>query len=137
MRDKNIDFLPIAATSDAELQIEQGPGQEPDKEKNTRPISEKAYLVRKSAGEKVEITKEEFMIGRGTKRVDYSIYDDKTVSRLHCRIITDKGKSWIEDLGSLNGTSVNGRKLDSFTPEPLEDGSVIKISKEDFTFHKS
>ena len=91
MRDKNIDFLPIAATSDAELQIEQGPGQEPDKEKNTRPISEKAYLVRKSAGEKVEITKEEFMIGRGTKRVDYSIYDDKTVSRLHCRIITDKG----------------------------------------------
>ena len=137
MRDKNIDFLPIAATSDAELQIEQGPGQEPDKEKNTRPISEKAYLVRKSAGEKVEITKEEFMIGRGTKRVDYSICDDKTVSRLHCRIITDKGKSWIEDLGSLNGTSVNGRKLDSFTPEPLEDGSVIKISKEDFTFHKS
>lgn len=137
MRDKNIDFLPIAATSDAELQIEQGHGQEPDKEKNIRPVSEKAYLVRKSAGEKIEITKEEFVIGRGTRRVDYNIFDNMTVSRIHCRIITDKGKFWIEDLGSLNGTSVNGKKLDSFTPEPLEDGSVIKISKEDFTFHKS
>jgi hypothetical protein len=36
--------------------------------------------------------------------------DDNTVSKHHCRVGLD-GRPWIEDLGSTNGTYVNGRRI--------------------------
>jgi len=37
--------------------------------------------------------------------------NDGTVSRQHCLIEVDNGNAWIQDLGSLNGTLVNGEKI--------------------------
>jgi pSer/pThr/pTyr-binding forkhead associated (FHA) protein len=36
---------------------------------------------------------------------------DATVSRQHCLIELDDGGVWVQDLGSLNGTLVNGEKI--------------------------
>src|SRR4051794_26102086 len=36
---------------------------------------------------------------------------DATVSRQHCLIEVDSSGVWVQDLGSLNGTLVNGRKI--------------------------
>jgi pSer/pThr/pTyr-binding forkhead associated (FHA) protein len=34
-----------------------------------------------------------------------------TVSRQHCLIELEGGSAWVQDLGSLNGTHVNGQKI--------------------------
>jgi DNA-binding winged helix-turn-helix (wHTH) protein len=49
--------------------------------------------------------------------------DDRTVSRRHARITLSAGSATIEDLGSKNGTFVDGQKLDA--PAPLADGQTV------------
>lgn len=34
------------------------------------------------------------------------------VSRKHCRLTTHDGRLWVEDLGSVNGTLLNGARID-------------------------
>jgi hypothetical protein len=57
--------------------------------------------------------------------------DDVTVSRRHAALLEREGRWEIEDLGSLNGTFVNRRRVDS---APLEDGDEIQIGKYRLTF---
>lgn len=50
-------------------------------------------------------------IGR-TARADF-IVDAALISRIHCRLTTDRTDQLVvEDLGSTNGTMVNGQKVD-------------------------
>ena len=51
--------------------------------------------------------------------------DDHAVSRHHARIVVGNGKATVEDLGSKNGTDVNGRRIAKATP--LADGDEIRI----------
>jgi len=49
-------------------------------------------------------------VGRAT-RADF-IVDAPLVSRVHCRLTADRsGQLIVEDLGSTNGTRVNGRRV--------------------------
>ena len=57
--------------------------------------------------------------------------DDVTVSRRHAALVRRDGRWHIEDLGSLNGTFVNRRRVDSAA---LEDGDEIQIGKYRLTF---
>ncbi len=52
--------------------------------------------------------------------------DDVTVSRKHAVLVRQGDSFTIEDLGSLNGTFVNRRRIDS---APLEDGDELQIGK--------
>ena len=47
--------------------------------------------------------------------------DEPTVSRRHARIVAQQGVFSIEDLRSLNGVKVNGRRLEGSTPLAHED----------------
>ncbi len=51
------------------------------------------------------------------------------VSRKHAIIRHNQKKLEIYDLGSSNGTSVNGVKLASHQPHPLRDGDMITLGK--------
>ena len=63
------------------------------------------------------------VIGRSAKKCDI-VVADKRVSNMHCRFAIVDGRAAVEDLGSRNGTYVNGR----LTKEsPLESGDVVKI----------
>ena len=53
----------------------------------------------------------------------------KTVSRRHARILKQSGTVVIEDLASVNGTFVNGKRLDPYLPEPIRDGDVIYLGR--------
>ncbi len=53
---------------------------------------------------------------------------DNTVSRRHAVITIDAaGTAWLMDLGSTNGTFVNGRRILMHTPVPIGDGSRIQL----------
>ena len=54
---------------------------------------------------------------------------DPTVSRLHARIFYSEGDWFIEDLGSMNGTRVDGIEIRGKGPVKLKDGSKIVVGK--------
>jgi hypothetical protein len=58
--------------------------------------------------------------------------DDVTVSRKHAVLLQSGGELRIEDLGSLNGTFVNRRRIDSATR--LESGDEVQIGKYRLSF---
>jgi pSer/pThr/pTyr-binding forkhead associated (FHA) protein len=51
----------------------------------------------------------------------------KLVSRQHARLLWQAGVVRIEDLGSLNGTFVGGKRLMPHQPEPLADGANVTL----------
>jgi pSer/pThr/pTyr-binding forkhead associated (FHA) protein len=55
-----------------------------------------------------------------------------TVSRKHCRIFSEEDKFFVEDLGSMNGTTVNGSKIQSKIE--LKDGDSINVATVEFRF---
>ena len=81
------------------------------------------------AGESFKPTGERTRIGRSP---DCEIFlDDVTVSRNHAVLIDRDGTYWVEDQGSLNGTFVNRKRIDS---APLEEGDELQIGKYRMTF---
>lgn len=61
--------------------------------------------------------------------------DDVTVSRKHAIFTRNQVSYSVKDLGSLNGTFVNGQRVDDETQ--LEDGVEVQIGKFKFTFFAS
>ena len=73
---------------------------------------------------------EQIIIGR-QKSCDIALLD-QGASREHCKVSRDsKQRIWVEDLGSANGTRVNGDKIKA--PTKLKDGDVIVCSKSSVT----
>lgn len=58
--------------------------------------------------------------------------DSGTVSRHHARVVMTSGAATIEDLGSKNGTSVDGRKVTK--PVTLEEGAEVRVGSVTMTF---
>ncbi|MDH4137363.1 MAG: FHA domain-containing protein, partial [Anaerolineae bacterium] len=54
---------------------------------------------------------------------------DKGVSRRHAKITRRGREVFIEDLGSMNGTFVNRKKLTPYLPEALRDGDQLQLGK--------
>lgn len=69
------------------------------------------------------LEKKQTIIGRSDD-VDIQINDTR-ISRHHFRINVVEGEAVIEDIGSTNGTYVNGQRVKS---QPLNDGDKIQIS---------
>ncbi len=69
-------------------------------------------------------TPPEMIIGRDP-RVDLFI-DNLGVSRRHARLWWDRGRFMLSDLGSSNGTSVNGRRIET---SPVHEGDEVRIGK--------
>ena len=67
-------------------------------------------------------------VGRAP-RSDF-VVDSALVSRVHCRLELSAGDELeLEDLGSTNGTLVNGKKV---TRAKLNDGDVVTIGRVQF-----
>lgn len=81
-------------------------------------------------GQKFPVTKEEFIIGRGTKTADLPIKDGN-ISRRHAAVIWQNGGWYIKDLGSTNGVEFQGRKIDS---KRVEEGDVYQLCDYEIRF---
>lgn len=81
-------------------------------------------------GKRYPLTRSRTIIGRGTD-ADITVEDSNT-SRKHVEILWDGARAQANDLGSTNGSLINGRKLSSAA---LESGNVIEIGSTRITFH--
>jgi two-component system cell cycle response regulator len=75
---------------------------------------DRALLVRtdsKNAGQVLKLDGQKFGLGRHPD--NQACIDDDGISRFHARISIDGNKFWVEDLGSSNGTYINGRRITS------------------------
>ncbi len=94
-----------------------------------------ASLTRLSNGEKVNILKDEFFIGRSQQKTDYCITDNKGISNVHAVIKKRGNLYFIKDNCSTNGTYVEGTKITSAQQEvQLKNNYTIKLWNEEFLF---
>jgi len=57
----------------------------------------------------------------------------RNISRQHARIILEDGEYFVEDCGSLNGTFLNGARIED--RERISDGDIIHVYKVKMIFH--
>jgi hypothetical protein len=101
-------------------------------------VGSKAALHIMDTGKIVPLTgRDEFTLGRTvegqpiTPDIDLSPYKayEKGVSRLHAKIKINGSIITVIDLGSVNGTRVNGQKIAPDQPYPLNHGDILSLSK--------
>jgi CRP-like cAMP-binding protein len=60
----------------------------------------------------------------------------RSVSRRHAKVVYQGGEFRIvEEIGTMNGTFVNGRRIPTGQPVPIKDGDKIRSGLVDMTFH--
>lgn len=97
----------------------------------------KGYLIRIDNGKRIDITKDNFLIGKERKKVDYCIGGDSSVSRIHAMIRIIQGGFYIEDQDSTNYTFVNNNQIPAYKAVYIQNGSIIRISDVEFEFHEN
>jgi pSer/pThr/pTyr-binding forkhead associated (FHA) protein len=81
----------------------------------------------KGRGERLSVDAD-LLIGRGAPEEDRRLGDDPEISRRHARVSRGAdGQLTIEDLGSANGTFVNGERIDA--PRTLDLGDAVRMGK--------
>ena len=83
------------------------------------------------------VGREEFTLGRSSEGqsilpdIDLNPYRayEKGVSRLHASLKIGAGQVTVTDLGSVNGTRVNGKKISPSSPQPLNHGDILTLGK--------
>ena len=84
------------------------------------------------AGRKEELTSPRVVLGR-SRTCDVHIAD-VNVSRRHAEIRQEGATYWIVDLGSTNGTQLNGKRVER---ERLRDGDTITLGSSEVVFGRS
>jgi len=94
-----------------------------------------AWLVRienMSISKRYRLKEESTTIGRDS-RCDI-VMDNEEISDIHAKILQENKNYRLIDMGSLNGTYVNSKKVTS--PRKLEDGDEIVFASKKFIFKK-
>lgn len=91
-------------------------------------------IVLVAAQGKLEILvdKQEFFLGKQADKVN-GVIDEAAVSRVHCKIMHSDGRDFIIDLGSSNGTYVNGAKVEQDKPLLINEGDRVRLGNVNFT----
>ena len=76
-----------------------------------------------NAQRRMPLTKGRFVIGKAPS--NDLVVDKQAISRQHCEIVSEGGRLILRDLGSRNGTYVEGRRITG--PVALSDGARIDL----------
>ena len=69
-----------------------------------------AQLIPQNDGPPITLTKAITIVGRSPRLSDLAV-DHSAVSKLHCVLVKTDGLVYMRDLGSTNGTRVNGQRV--------------------------
>lgn len=86
------------------------------------------YLVYNN--QRYPITKDQFIIGRGSKTSDLPIKDGN-ISRKHAAVIRRNGTYYIKDLGSTNGIDYKGMRIDN---KRIDEGDIFHLCDYELRF---
>ncbi len=123
----------MSAKAGSKDQTETKPAVPPEGGEQKRNLAYLVVLAGVSAGEMFKLQEDRTVVGRGTK-VTVRL-NDEGVSREHCAFVREGEKIIAMDLGSTNGTYVNGIKIDR---KELTDGDKIMVGSTTilkFTYH--
>ncbi|MGH9886083.1 MAG: FHA domain-containing protein [bacterium] len=81
-------------------------------------------------GQRYPVTKDQFIIGRGSKTSDLPIKDGN-ISRKHAAVIRRNGTFYIKDLGSTNGIDDKGMRIDN---KRIDEGDVFHLCDYELRF---
>jgi hypothetical protein len=84
-------------------------------------------------GDRYELDSAPVTVGRGDPN-DIELHGDEFASARHARFEPRRDGVWVEDIGSTNGTFVNGIRLDR--PRRLSQGDVIRVGETDLRFER-
>jgi hypothetical protein len=104
----------------------------PETEETPPPPPQREIVTLTLAGRKHEVTSPRLVLGR-SRACDLRI-PDVNVSRRHAELRQEGATYWIVDLDSMNGTEVNGRRIER---ERLRDGDTITLGSTDVVFGRS
>jgi pSer/pThr/pTyr-binding forkhead associated (FHA) protein len=85
-------------------------------------------------GQRYPVLNEDLVIGRSSG--DILFPGDEGLSHQHCRIVLDSRGLKIHDLGSHNGTQMNGHRLKAKKIYDFKTGSLIKVGNQEFKLHE-
>ena len=102
----------------------------------------RAYFVAKNSGKMYHVYKDEVLLGRYDSvtghrpEVDLTEEDvNRNVSRRHARLVHRQGAYYVaEEIGSMNGTYLNGKKLSTGVLTPIQDGDELLLCRVPLTF---
>jgi len=78
------------------------------------------------------VTKTEFLIGKKDDAVDGVIAFNNAVSRVHCKIVFEGGQYFVIDLGSANGTFINGTRTLPNQKKQVKIGDKVQLANSAF-----
>ncbi|MAG92492.1 MAG: hypothetical protein CMJ48_01900 [Planctomycetaceae bacterium] len=90
-----------------------------------------AQLIPIDGGRPLDLVKDVTVVGRKRGICDLLV-ENSSVSKLHCVIVKTDGLLFIRDLGSTNGTKVNGQRV---TRGALLPGDELAFAKARFRVH--
>ena len=82
-------------------------------------------------GDEFSVDSAPLTVGR-TSQNDVAIDGDEFASARHVRFEPRRDGVWVHDLGSTNGTYVNGVRIDR--PRKLVDGDVVRVGETELRF---
>jgi CRP-like cAMP-binding protein len=101
-----------------------------------------AYFISKASGNMFPVFKGDSLIGRYdsvtgmSPEIDLTNEDSaRNISRRHARIVAKDGKHFVaEEIGTMNGTYLNGQKLPTGVLTPIADGDELTLCRLTLTF---
>jgi CRP-like cAMP-binding protein len=104
-----------------------------------------AYLVSKATGNVFPVLKPESLLGRydsvtgQSPEIDLTHEDQsRNISRRHARLVLREGEFQVaEEIGTMNGTYVNGTKLTTGVLTPIKEGDEITLCRLSLIFRQS
>jgi pSer/pThr/pTyr-binding forkhead associated (FHA) protein len=98
------------------------------------PVTGRLVVVKSpdlTVGEGFELDSAQLTIGRGGQN-DITIRSDEYASARHARFEPRQDGVWVQDLGSTNGTYLNGSRLER--PRRLAEGDVVRVGETDLRY---
>ena len=95
-----------------------------------------ASLTRQVTGEKIELGKPSFVLGKNPEKSDYAVAGNTNISRVHAVITMRNGRYYVMDQNSTNGTFINGRIIKAGQETEILPGDCLMLANEEFIFNE-